>query len=72
MTLEDVESTYNVPVCCELYAGLIIETGEPKCSIYAEAGETFSSISKRLRCGEEKLRELNGGVIYPTKRIWIP
>ena len=70
--MEDVESTYKVPVSQELYVGMIIETGKPKCCIYAEAGETFSSISKRLRCSEDKLKELNGGVIYPTKRIWIP
>lgn len=69
---EQIEKAFSIPVIGELSQGMIVEIGKQKRFKYAVAGESFKTLAKMYGCDETELKKINGGIIYPTKRIWIP
>ncbi len=72
VTAKQIERTFEIPVIGEVCKGMIVEIGKQKRFKYAIAGESFKSLAESYGCDEAELKEINGGIIYPTKRIWIP
>lgn len=72
MTVRAAEELFSCPVSfsCE---GQIVPLTKFPCNVYiAEVGDDFSSVASAVGCDKGALRELNGGIIYPTRKIfWL-
>jgi len=72
MKSSDIEKLFSIPVVCDVYDGMILPIPPPKNFIIAEATDSWQSIALTYGCEEEALKKLNGGVLFPTKRIYLP
>lgn len=72
MKKRTAEELYRCPVSIE-FAGQIVKLTERPCNEYtAKVGDDFASLARAFGVGEEELRSLNDGVIYPTRKIfWL-
>ncbi len=69
---EELESVLSTPVK-DVFCGEIL-TVRAGLKIYvAHPGDTFSSVAALFSVDEDELTRLNGaGVVYPTRRIFVP
>jgi hypothetical protein len=73
VTAKDIEGVYRCPVLAEIFNGAIVTLPHNEFEVYAvRVGESFKSISQKINVSEEELIRLNGKVIYPTKKIYLP
>lgn len=64
---------YQTPIEGELYKGRVIEVLKLSGYCRAEVGDSYEKIAKRHNCDLNQLIKINqNGVIYPTKRVWLP
>ena len=72
MNKRTAEELYRCPVGME-FTGQIVALTERPCNVYAaKVGDNFATLAHEFGVGEEELRSLNDGVIYPTRRIfWL-
>lgn len=64
---------YQTPIDDELYEGRVIEVLELSGYCRAEVGDSYEKIAKRYNCDLQRLIKINqNGVIYPSKRVWLP
>lgn len=72
-TREDIERTFSRPVMGEVFEGAVVALAEGQFVTYrAKVGDTFASVARAFSVDEEQLSALNGGVIYPTRTLFLP
>ena len=72
VTDKDVSVVFGCP-SPKVFCGEIIKLSPPKRYLYAQAGDTYASIAKRVGVDEALLRAENcARAVYPTLKIWLP
>ena len=72
VTDKDVSAVFGCP-SPKVFCGEIIKLSPPKRYLYALAGDTYATISRRAGVDEALLRAENGSkAVYPTLKIWLP
>ena len=71
-TAEDISREFACPVG-EVYEGQIIKLPQGGFTEYrARAGDSFASVARTFGVDAGELERLNGGYVYPTRRLLIP
>lgn len=73
-TAEDIKKAFGCPVLGEVFCGAIVALpGKNFTMCRADVGDSFASLAARYGCTEEELQRLNGGgVVYPTRTLFVP
>ena len=73
-TAEDIAAAFGCPVAGEVFCGAIVALPRGKFSVcLASVGDSFASLAAKYGCTEEELIRLNGGgVVYPTRTLFVP
>lgn len=71
LTARLAKREYSCPVYAE-HIGEISAIAQSPCKIYvAQPFDDFFSIARKTQREEEKLRQFNGGIVYPSRRIYL-
>lgn len=72
MTKRAAEELYGCPAAFGAAGQIIPLTARP-CNVFiAGVGDDFASIARATGADENELEALNGGTVYPTRRIfWL-
>lgn len=72
LTAHLAEREYSCPVCAE-HIGEICAIAQSPCEVYvAQPFDDFFTVAKKTGRDEQKLMRFNnGGVIYPSRRIYL-
>ncbi|MCI8369814.1 MAG: hypothetical protein HFE41_01375 [Clostridia bacterium] len=69
---EEIEAELRIPAG-EIYAGKIIERGEPMQIYFVKPLENYGVIARKLDVSEEELKALNAHKpVYPTCKLFVP
>ena len=73
-TAEDISRAFGCPFAGEVFCGAIVALPRGKFSVYtADVGDSFASLAAKYGCTEEELASINGGgVVYPTRSLFVP
>ncbi len=72
-TAESISGTFGCPVRADLVSGDIIALRRGAYVQYAaRVGDTFESIAAKFGTTAAELEAINGGVVYPTRRLFVP
>jgi len=69
---KEVSDRLCVPVKGESFGGRIIDCGKTYIIYRARPGDSFLSVSEKFGVNETDLEKLNGGVVFPSRKIYIP
>ncbi len=68
----EVSISLGQPVLEDLSGGMIIPVNDGYIIHEAGEGETFYSLSQKFGVSEDAVKKANGGVIYPSCKLFIP
>ena len=73
-TAEDIAAAFGCPAVGEVFCGAIVALPRGNFSVCTAAvGDSFASLAAKHGCTEEELVRLNGGgVVYPTRTLFVP
>lgn len=69
----DISRGLGIPISEDVREGQIIAVPAGRFKIYsAKPGDSFASVAAAFGAEAEELEKLNGGAVYPTRRLFVP
>lgn len=68
----EVSYALGQPVSGEISGGMIISVNDNYTIYSAKEGESFYTLSQKFGVSEDEIKNANGGVIYPSCKLFIP